>query len=181
MSFNFTNPIAIWFTNFPLAYCASRLARQAACLYISKVLRVFFNLRRCHGLTSLAPPRKTWQAGASGGATQLFLMPSAANNDHDVFLNFMNIENRHDIPSSAGWRIWNRRDCLKNNDSISPRRTLVPTSLLDDGILFLTKLARQAACLYISKVLRVGFCLRRCHRLNSLAPPAHRMVLRSFF
>jgi len=34
---------------------ASREARQAACLYISKVLRVFFNLRLRHGLTSLAP------------------------------------------------------------------------------------------------------------------------------
>ena len=31
----------------------------------------------------------------------------------------LKIKNRYDIPSSAGWRIWNRRNSFKNNDSIS--------------------------------------------------------------
>ena len=31
----------------------------------------------------------------------------------------LKIINRYDIPSSAGWRIWNRRNSFKNNDSIS--------------------------------------------------------------
>jgi len=44
-----------------------------------------FNLRLRHGLTSIAPPRKTWQAGASDGASRetrqvaAFIMPSAPN------------------------------------------------------------------------------------------------------
>ncbi|HCB62370.1 MAG TPA: hypothetical protein DHV29_03030 [Bacteroidales bacterium] len=33
----------------------------------------------------------------------------------------LKIINRYDIPSSAGWRIWNRRKSFKNNDSISSR------------------------------------------------------------
>jgi hypothetical protein len=28
-------------------------------------------------------------------------------------------KSKTDIPSSAGWRIWNRRFCFKHNDSIS--------------------------------------------------------------